>query len=45
MIMNDNVLYASYQVGAKKVISIMSVAALPKDATNPLTEPMVKLDS
>ena len=41
MAINDNVLYASYHVRVKKVISAMTCAALPKAAPRPLTENMV----
>ena len=42
MFINDNVLYASYMVGAKKVISTMTCAALPSDAPNPMNETSVR---
>ena len=43
MMINDNVLFASHQVGVTKVISAMTCAALPIDQTAPVNESMVSV--
>ena len=41
MIINDNVLFASYQVGVRKVVSAMTTAVLASDVTHPADETKV----
>jgi len=43
MLINDNVLRASYETGVKKVVSCLSTCIFPDDISYPISEQMASL--